>query len=118
MFLSDLLPATVAWQPDAGDVLLVAGTERDLPLIEALLTTLPAKARGRVFVEVGSVAEVRMLPAPGRVCVTWLVRDRGQSLRRSVDAWLAEMLPVDAEQQHRVYAWVAGEGRARALTSA
>jgi hypothetical protein len=45
------------------------------------------------------------------------VRDRGQQLRRSVDAWLAEMLPVSAFGESSVYAWIAADGPARLLTS-
>lgn len=117
MFLSDLLPATIAWQPADGDLVLLAATERDLPVIETVLATLPARARGQVFVEAADADAVRILPAPGRVCVTWLLRDRGQSLGTAVDAWTAEMLPVEADREHRVYAWISGTGTARVLTS-
>jgi len=43
-----------------------------------------------VFVEVPDERAVRTLAAPGRVCVTWLRRDRGQLLETAVDAWLVE----------------------------
>lgn len=117
MFLSDLLPASIAWQPADGDLVLLAATERDLPVVETVLATLPARARGQVFVEVADADAVRSIAAPGRVCVTWLLRDRGQSLGAAVDAWSAEMLPTEAEREHRVYAWISGTGRARAITS-
>lgn len=117
MFLSDLLPASIAWQPADGDLVLLAATEGDIPVIETVLATLPAKARGQVFIEVADADAVRVIAAPGRVCVTWLLRDRGQSLRTAVDAWSAEMLPVEAEREHRVYAWISGTGSARAITS-
>ena len=76
---------------------------------ETVLATLPTKARGQVFIEVDDEAAIRELSAPGRVCVTWLLRDRGQSLRTAVDAWLGEMLPVEFDREHRVYAWVSGD---------
>src|SRR5688572_2629477 len=122
MLLSDVLSASIAWRPADGDLVLLAGAEDDLPVIETALATLPAKARGQVFVEVPSAEHVRELPAPGRVCVTWLVRDAGRSLAVALEAWLAEMLPVDGAYQkpgreHRVYAWIAGEGSARVLSS-
>jgi NADPH-dependent ferric siderophore reductase len=117
MLLSDVLPASIAWQPGDGDlVLLAAGTE-DLLVVETVLATLPAKARGQVFIEVDSADEVRQLTAPGRVCVSWLLRDRGQTLNRAVDAWLAEMLPVESDREHRVYAWMSGDRAARLLSS-
>jgi NADPH-dependent ferric siderophore reductase len=117
MFLSDVLPASIAWNP-ADDDLVLLGTElQDLPIAEAVLATLPRKARGQLFVEAASEADVRGIAAPGRVGVTWLLRDRGQSLRCAVDAWLAEMLPVEAEREHRVYAWISGDVAAHALVS-
>jgi NADPH-dependent ferric siderophore reductase len=117
MFLSDLLPASISWQPAAGDLVLLAAVDDDLPVVETVLATLPAKTRGQVFVEVGSAADIRVIAAPGRVCVTWLLRDRGQSLRAAVDAWLGEMLPVDLEHEYRVYGWISGDRAARILTN-
>src|SRR4051794_22137569 len=95
MLLSDVLPASIAWQPGDGDLVLLAATADDLLVVEAVLATLPAKARGQVFIEVDAAHEVRNVAAPGRVCVTWLRRDRGQSVTAAVEAWLAEMLPVE-----------------------
>jgi NADPH-dependent ferric siderophore reductase len=117
MVLSDILSASIAWHPAEGDRVLLAGRADDLPVIETALATLPARARGQVFVEVDSADQVRELAAPGRVCVTWLVREQGRSLDAAVGAWLAEMLPVEFDREHRVYAWIAGEGTARILSS-
>ncbi len=117
MFLSDLLPASICWQPGAGDLVLLGAVEGDLPIVETVLATLPARARGQVFVEVDSAAAIRELLAPGRVCVTWLRRDLGQTLSGAVGAWLGEMLPADLEREHRVYGWVSGDRAARTLTN-
>ena len=118
MLLSDLLPASIAWRPADGDLVLLAVRADDLAVAETVLATLPAKARGQVFIEIESMDDVRDLAAPGRVCVSWLARDRGRSLRTAVDAWLAEMLPVDLDHEHRVYAWISGEPAARLITNA
>ena len=118
MLLSDLLPATIAWQPAEGDLVLLAGLADDVAVIETVLATLPARARGQVFIEVESMDEVRDLDAPGRVCVSWLARDAGRSVHVAVEAWLAEMLPVEVDREHRVYAWISGERAARVITSA
>lgn len=118
MLLSDVLPASIAWRPAAGDAVLLAGTQDDLPLIETVLGTLPARSRGQVFVEVPDADAIRPVEAPGRVCVTWLRRDAGQSLTAAVSAWIGEMLPVDIEREHRVYAWITGDGAAHPLTNA
>jgi NADPH-dependent ferric siderophore reductase len=114
MLLSDVLSASIAWHPSEGDLVLLAGTVDDLPVIETALATLPAKARGQVFIEAESQDAVRELRSPGRVCVTWLPAGR---LPIALEAWLAEMLPVEVDREHRVYAWISGEGAARALTS-
>jgi NADPH-dependent ferric siderophore reductase len=109
--------ALIGWNPSEGDRLLLAGNERSLPCISTILRTLSPKARGQVFVEVQSADDVAQLEAPGRFQVCWLVRDRGQSLQRSVDAWLSEMLPVEGNSDAQVYAWIAGRGRAQTLSS-
>ena len=117
MATSDSLTASIAWNPGTKDRLLIAGDESSLPAIQTLLATLPTGARGQVFVEVDTPDAVGRLLAPGRVAVCWLVRDRGQSLRRSIDAWLSEMLPTDISQEHTVYAWIVADGAARSLSS-
>lgn len=117
MLVSDILSASIAWRPADGELVLLAGRVDDLPVIETALATLPERARGQVFVEVGTADEVRQLAAPGRVCVTWLVREQGRTLDAALRGWLAEMLPVEFDREHRVYAWVAGEGTARVLTN-
>ena len=109
--------ASIGWNPDAADRILLAGDEAALPVIQTILATLPAKARGQVFVEVQSESDIVDLVAPGRFGVCWLVRDRGQVLRRSIDAWLSEMLPISAFDDHHVYAWIANDGAARTLSS-
>jgi len=109
--------ASIGWNPSADDRILLAGDEFDLELIRTALATLPARARGQVFIEVQSEADVTALEAPGRFSVCWLVRDRGQQLRRSVDAWLSEMLPVSGVEDHTVYAWITHEGSARVMSS-
>jgi NADPH-dependent ferric siderophore reductase len=111
------LAASIHWNPAEDDRLLIAGDESSLPAIRTLLATLPERARGQVFVEVESAELIDPLLGPGRVMVCWIVRDRGQSLTRSVDAWLSEMLPVDGLCEHTLYAWIAADGPARVLSS-
>lgn len=111
------LTLSIAWNPQNADRLLLAGDERSVETIRVILATLPASARGQVFVEVQSEGDIQLLDAPGRFAVCWLVRDRGQALRRSVDAWLGEMLPVSAFGESTVYAWIAADGPARLLSS-
>ena len=109
--------SSIGWNPSADDRILLAGSDLDLPLMRTALATLPASSRGQVFVEVQSEHDVEHLDAPGRFSICWLVRDRGQSLQRSIDAWLSEMLPVSAFDDFSVYAWISHEGSARVLSS-
>jgi NADPH-dependent ferric siderophore reductase len=108
---------SLAWDPRAADRILLAGDALHLETIRMILATLPANARGQVFIEVDEPSEVGIMIAPGRFSVCWLVRARGQSLERSVDAWLTEMLPVSAWGESSVYAWIPARGPARLLTS-
>lgn len=117
MITPDTLASAISWNPKAADRLLLAGDETSIETIRVILATLPASARGQVFVEVATDADIQPLTAPGRFSVCWLVRDRGQQLRRTVDAWLSEMLPVSAFGESTVYAWVASDGPARLLSS-
>lgn len=117
MLIPDSLSASISWNPGTKDRLLIAGDESALPAIQTLLATLPANTRGQVFVEVEHSCDVGVLGAPGRVVICWLVRERGQSLRRSVDAWLSEMLPTDLAREHTIYSWIAADGPARMLSS-
>lgn len=101
---------------------LFAGDASSVPTLRAMLASLPLCARGQVFVEVASEADVEPLTSPGRVTVTWLARDRrsgvpgsglscapGEAVERAVRAWLAEMY-VDAdalaEAEHLI--WIGG----------
>jgi NADPH-dependent ferric siderophore reductase len=117
MTTSASLTSAIAWNPQPADRLLLAGDESSLETLRVILATLPANARGQVFIEVATESDVEQLDAPGRFAVCWLVRERGQNLRRSLDAWLAEMLPVSAFGESTVYAWIAADGPARLITS-
>ena len=117
MFTPETPTSSIAWNPRDADRILLAGDEHALETIRVILATLPAHSRGQVFIEVQSEVDIETILAPGRFAVCWLVRDRGQALRRSLDAWLAEMLPVSAFGESTVYSWIAADGRARMLSS-
>jgi len=113
--IDEPLPSAVAWAPADAERILLAADERELGTLRLLLATLDAKARGTVFVEVGSSGDIVPLVAPPRFEVRFLVRDRGQDLGRAVDAWCEEWLTYG--ECPAVYAWVAGRGPARVLTA-
>ncbi|MBG6239639.1 NADPH-dependent ferric siderophore reductase [Mycetocola sp. CAN_C7] len=100
---------------------LIAGDESALPELEAVLTTLPLCATGRVFVEVADEDAVGVLSAPPRMTVTWLPRSRrsgapgtgrgcapGEAASRAVRAWAGEML---CEHPEEVHVWLGGHYR-------
>ncbi|WP_341952403.1 SIP domain-containing protein [Salinibacterium sp. TMP30] len=113
----ELFTPQIAWNPQSADRVLLAGDETSIDTISLILSSLPARSRGQVFIEVDSADQIQQLAAPGRFGVCWLLRERGQSVTRSVDAWLSEMLPVSAFGESTVYAWVAHQGPARLLSS-
>lgn len=107
---------------------LIAGDETVVPWIQSMLDSLPANARGQVFVEVDDARGLPPLSAPGRVTVTWLGRStrsgapgtgalcrRGMALERAVRAWVGEMSVVDgdypwSDERHDFCAWIGGAG--------
>ena len=94
---------------------LLAGTAENVVSIAAILADLDDGVRGQVFVEVECREEIIKLPAPGRVVVTWLVREdargipaEGALLQEAVQAWLSEMRTGDEELDIPVDLWIAG----------
>lgn len=100
---------------------LIAGDETALPELEAMLTTLPLCATGRVFVEVESEDAIGTLHVPPRMTVSWLPRSRrsgapgtgrtcgrGEAASRAVRAWAGEML---CEHPEEVHVWLGGDYR-------
>ncbi|WIB01646.1 SIP domain-containing protein [Curtobacterium sp. MCBA15_012] len=98
------------------DRVLVAGGLADLPEVRRILEELPDSAYGQVFVEVAFADEVRILPAPPHLTVTWLVRsdwpstittllfaDHGELLADAVTAWAAEWCVVGSEPYTAVW---------------
>lgn len=82
---------------------LIAGAVEDLPEVHRMLTELPETAYGQVFLEVAVEEQVRILPAPPGVTVTWLVRsdrpslvsplvfaDHGEPLAQALVGWMGE----------------------------
>lgn len=96
--------------------ILLAGGVDDLPEITRMLEDLPENAYGQVFVEVALDEQVRALPAPPRITVTWLVRsaresavaplvfaDHGEALAAAVTGWASEWCVADCEPRTTVW---------------
>lgn len=91
---------------------LLVGDSRDLPAITGMLSRIPVGAIGQVFLEVASAIQIRRLPCPAGISVTWLCRDRsigangtiagrGELAARAVAAWVSEWMP-DEQESHRL----------------
>ena len=52
VLLADIVSASIAWNPETGDSVVLGAVEADIPFVEAIAAHLPAKARGRIFLEV------------------------------------------------------------------
>ncbi len=95
---------------------LIAGDAGDLPLLERLLSRLPADAYGQVFVEVTTAFQITELPAPVGMTVTWLVdkpatqaEPRGELAARAAVAWVAEWMPESRDAHEAPYVmWIGG----------
>lgn len=95
---------------------LITADENSLAELDALLTTLPLCAVGRVFIEVAEPADVSVITAPPRMTITWLPRSRsgrgrlpaGEALTRAAVAWADEMLCDEIEPTLRTEATLLG----------
>jgi len=96
-----LLNSGVDYVPPATSIsrVLVAD-ETALPALAAILEQLPPAVRATVFVEVPDARDIRPLPSPGEVDVTWVTHGEGSL----PEALKAAALPFNVD-----YAWVAGE---------
>ncbi|MFG3494282.1 siderophore-interacting protein [Streptomyces sp. NPDC047928] len=95
--------------PADADEVLIWGDETALPAASAILESLPAGIRARVWLEVPYADDRLELATAADATVTWLVRDEGAP--SPVDAVRAAELSGTAP-----YAWIAGEsGAVKAL---
>ncbi|WP_437585147.1 SIP domain-containing protein [Paramicrobacterium sp. CJ85] len=104
-----------------GHVYLLTADEASLGELEAALQAIPYCARGRVFVEVATPADIVPLDIPSRMTVTWLTRStrtgapgtgaacaNGEAMMRAVNAWADEMLYETPDEPH---IWLGGHYR-------
>jgi NADPH-dependent ferric siderophore reductase len=92
--------------PADTDWVLLAGDETALPAITAILSTMPAGWRARVFIEVESTQEMRPLTCPADLNVTWLSRDGGPAVGGGL---LRDAISRTEFPDGKPYAWLAGE---------
>ncbi|MFI2410173.1 siderophore-interacting protein [Streptomyces sp. NPDC018947] len=97
---------------DTGPVVLW-GDETALPAAAAIVESLPAGTRARVWLEVPHARDVQELETAADAEITWLVRDRAEDPDgAALDTVRAAVLP----RAGHPYVWIAGEsGRVKAL---
>jgi NADPH-dependent ferric siderophore reductase len=101
--------------PTAAGRVLLAGDSSIIPAIRGLIETLPDNARGQIFVEVQTAADITPLETPERITVSWLARDvrgsaPGQALGQAVRAWVGEMTTGDViVDGSELCVWLGGE---------
>ncbi|MET9457138.1 siderophore-interacting protein [Streptomyces canus] len=93
--------------PEDTDLVLLWGDETALPAVSAILESLPAGQRARVWLEVRDAGDIQDLATEADAEITWLVADGtgAQCSPMALGALRDARLP-DAE---RPYVWMAGE---------
>lgn len=92
--------------PEDTDLVVIWGDETAVPAVSAILESLPAGTRARVWLEVRDAGDIQDLATGADAEITWLVGEDG------LDAVRAARLPSAAHP----YVWMAGEsGRVKAL---
>ncbi|MFG3150633.1 siderophore-interacting protein [Streptomyces sp. NPDC048219] len=99
--------------PEDTDLVVVWGDETALPAASAVLESLPAGTRARVWLEVPHAADVQELRTAADAEITWLVREEaGDPAGLALTALRAARLP----SARHPYVWIAGEsGRVKEL---
>ncbi|MGW1954126.1 siderophore-interacting protein [Streptomyces sp. NPDC001920] len=105
----------IRFRPPADtDLLVIWGDETAVPAVSAILESLPAGTRARVWLEVRDAAAMQDMVTVADAEITWLVQEetRAEGSPMALDAIRAARLPA-AEHP---YVWIAGEsGGVKAL---
>ncbi|SDO37007.1 NADPH-dependent ferric siderophore reductase, contains FAD-binding and SIP domains [Streptomyces sp. cf386] len=92
---------------DDTDLVVIWGDETAVPAVSAILESLPAGTRARVWLEVHDAGDIQDLATEADAEITWLVQDesRAEGSPMALDAIRADRLPA----AERPYVWIAGE---------
>ena len=93
--------------PEDTDLVLLWGDETALPAVSAILESLPADTRARVWLEVHDAGDIQDLVTEADAEINWLVRgaDGVEGSPMALDALRDAQLPP----AERPYVWIAGE---------
>ncbi|SNX59733.1 NADPH-dependent ferric siderophore reductase [Streptomyces sp. TLI_55] len=90
------------------DLVLLWGDETAVPAASAIIESLPAGTRARVWLEVQHAADTQDLVTEADAEVTWLVRDHQTGAEGSPMA-LGAIRDAQLPDAERPYVWIAGE---------
>ncbi|MGW0755809.1 siderophore-interacting protein [Streptomyces sp. NPDC002814] len=94
----------IRFRPPADtDLVAIWGDETAVPAVSAIVESLPAGTRARVWLEVHHAGDIQDLVTEADADITWLVRAEGSPM--ALDAVRADQLPP----AERPYVWIAGE---------
>ncbi|MER5749768.1 siderophore-interacting protein [Streptomyces sp. NPDC002088] len=93
--------------PEDTDLVLIWGDETALPAASAILESLPAGTRARVWLEVHDPGAVQDLATQADAEVTWLVQD--ESSAEGSPMALGALREAQLPPAERPYVWIAGE---------
>ncbi|MEU1933868.1 siderophore-interacting protein [Streptomyces coeruleorubidus] len=93
--------------PEDTDLVVVWGDETAVPAASAIVESLPAGTRVRVWLEVPHAGDIQDLPTEADAEITWLVREEKghEGSSTALDSLREAQLPP----AERPYVWIAGE---------
>jgi len=97
----------VEWAPGRASTVMIAGDETAVPAISSIVESLPADARGCVFLEVPTADDVLPLVAPPGVTVHWLPRSGSGAPATDAAVDVAVDAAYGAPLQAAVRGWTA-----------
>ncbi|MFF1299456.1 MULTISPECIES: siderophore-interacting protein [unclassified Streptomyces] len=101
---------------DDTDLVVIWGDETAVPAASAIIESLPAGTRARVWLEVQHAEDVQDLATEADAEVTWLVRDHQELDAEGAPMALGAIRDAQLPPAERPYVWIAGEsGHIKAL---
>jgi NADPH-dependent ferric siderophore reductase len=101
---------------DDTDLVVIWGDETAVPAASAIIESLPAGTRARVWLEVQHAEDVQDLVTEADAEVTWLVRDHQELDVEGAPMALGAIRDAQLPPAERPYVWIAGEsGHIKAL---
>ncbi|MFJ2236888.1 siderophore-interacting protein [Streptomyces sp. NPDC087859] len=98
------------------DLVVIWGDETAVPAASAIVESLPAGTRARVWLEVQHAEDVQDLVTEADAEVTWLVRDHQEPDAEGAPMALGALRDAQLPPAERPYVWIAGEsGHIKAL---